>query len=255
MKLPLSDSHAHLAATGVFEEIDAILVRAQEAGVEKIVNICTNEQTLSRGIQLGKNHSWIYNTAATTPHDVDKEGESFFPIVEKHAKEGSLVAIGETGLDYHYEHSPRDLQKKYLKKYLALAQECKLPVVIHCRDAFADFFEIIDSDYNGPGVLHCFTGTLDEAKEVVKRGWMLSLSGIVTFKKSTGLQEVAKWVPLDHLLIETDTPYLAPQKHRGKRNEPGFLAETCRFIADLKDISAAALAKATTDNCARLFFK
>ena len=183
---------------------------------------------------------------------MDKEGESFFPLVVKHAKE--LVAIGETGLDYHYSFSTPDNQKKYLRLYLKLALETKLPIIIHCREAFADFFEIIDSRLPGcPGVLHCFTGTLKEAEEVLKRGWYLSLSGIATFKKSTELREVAKITPLDQLLIETDAPHLAPQSKRGLQNEPAYLLETAQMIAAAKGIDVIQLAQSTTANAKSLF--
>lgn len=252
------DSHAHLTGDGVYEHVEEILQRAQSAGITSIVNICTDSLSLSRGIELSIKYPWIYQTASTTPHDVAKTGESDFSYISETARKGQLKAIGETGLDYHYEHSPRQLQKEFLRRYLHLALECHLPVVIHCRDAFADFFEILDAEYtiNGrpaPGVLHCFTGTMKEAEEVLKRGWMLSLSGIVTFKKSLDLQEVAKEVPINQLLIETDTPYLAPQKYRGKINEPAFLVETAAFIASLKQIPIEELAKATSNNARTLF--
>ena len=174
------------------------------------------------------------------------------------ARKGFLKAVGETGLDYHYTHSARDIQRQFLRRYLQLALECDLPVIIHCREAFSDLFHVLDEDYvvNGKhasGVLHCFTGTMQEAEKVIERGWMLSLSGIVTFKKSTELQQVAREVPLEQLLIETDTPYLAPQKHRGKPNEPAFLVETAAFIAELKQIPIEELAKATSDNARRFF--
>lgn len=231
--------------------------RAQQAGVEAIVNICTDPLSLERGLALSQRCPWIYQAAATTPHDVEKEGEQVFEIVAAAARKGQLVAVGETGLDYYYEHSNREIQKQFLRRYLHLALECKLPVVIHCRDAFKDFFEILDAEYqiNGrhaPGVLHCFTGTVAEAEEVIKRGWMLSLSGIVTFKKSLELQDVAREVPLQQLLIETDTPYLAPQKHRGKQNEPAFLVETAHFIASLKELPFEKLAEATRFNAKQL---
>lgn len=254
----LIDSHAHLTSSAVFDQLDAILERAQQAGVQAIVNICTDLLTLERGIALSQRCPWIYQAAATTPHDVEKEGEQVFGKMAESARHGLLKAVGETGLDYHYEHSNRVIQKQFLRRYLHLALECQLPVIIHCRDAFQDFFEILDAEYqvNGrhaPGVLHCFTGTLAEAEEVIKRGWMLSLSGIVTFKKSIELQEVARQVPLSQLLIETDTPYLAPQKHRGKQNEPAFLAETAQFIASLKQISYEELAQVTAQNAKSLF--
>lgn len=254
----LADSHAHLTSSGVFENIEAVLARAQQAGVQTIVNICTDLVTLERGLALSLRYPWIYQTAATTPHDVEKMGEAHFDVIASYARQGVLKAIGETGLDYYYQHSSRSVQQAFLRRYLHLALECGLPVVIHCREAFADFFAILDAEYqvNGrhaPGVLHCFTGTLKEAEEVIKRGWMLSLSGIVTFKKSLELQQVAKEVPLSQLLIETDTPYLAPQSHRGKPNEPAFLVETAAFIASLRGVSLEEIAHATEQNTHSLF--
>lgn len=252
------DSHAHLTSDAVYEHVHDLIQRAQAAGVHSIVNICTDPKTLQRGLELAKQYPWIYQAAATTPHDVEKEGAEVFDLMAHHARAGDLKAVGEIGLDYYYQHSNRQIQQEFLRRYLHLALECKLPVVIHCREAFADFFTILDAEYvvkgrHAPGVLHCFTGTAAEAEEVLKRGWMLSLSGIVTFKKSQTLQEVAKMVPLEQLLIETDTPYLAPQAHRGKTNEPAFLIETAGFIAHLKGISIEQLAQATTENARQLF--
>jgi TatD DNase family protein len=215
------DSHAHLASDELYQDIEGLIARAQAAGVDRIVNICTDKETLVRGLRMAEKYPCLMTTASVTPHDVAKIGESDWEEIAVAARGGRLVAIGETGLDYHYTHSPKEIQIDFLRRYLRLAKECHLPVVIHCRDAFADFFQILDEEYvGGKGVLHCFTGTLDEAKEVVKRGFYLSLSGIVTFKKSVALQEVAAFVPLENLLIETDAPYLAPQSKRGKMNEP-----------------------------------
>lgn len=252
------DSHAHLTSDIVFEQIDHILERAQRAGIGSIVNICTDDVTLERGLALAKKYPWVYNTAATTPHDVEREGEILFPLMEKHARQGDLVAVGETGLDYHYHHASPDVQQHFLRRYLQLALETALPVVIHCREAFADLFRIIDSDYkqnhqHAPGVLHCFTGTLEEAEGVLQRGWFLSLSGIVTFKKGEVLREVAKIVPLNQLLIETDTPYLAPQSKRGLVNEPAYLVETAAVIASTKGISLEEVAAATSLNAQKFF--
>ncbi len=254
----LIDSHAHLTSPSVFDHLNSVLERAQQAEVKAIVNICTDPLSLERGLSLSQRCPWIYQAAATTPHDVEKEGEQVFEIMAASARQGLLKAVGETGLDYYYEHSNPAIQKQFLRRYLQLALECQLPVIIHCREAFSDLFEILDADYqiNGrhaPGVLHCFTGTMAEAEEVIKRGWMLSLSGIVTFKKSIELQEVARNIPLTQLLIETDTPYLAPQKHRGKQNEPAFLAETAQFIASLKQIPFEELAMITAQNACQLF--
>jgi TatD DNase family protein len=253
-KVKMIDSHAHLTSNAVIDHIDDVLARAKLAGITSIVNICTDAETLWRGLELKKRYPWIYNAAATTPHDVDKEGSLLFETMAQHARSGYLVAVGETGLDYHYEHSNRKNQQTFLKRYLNLALECNLPIIIHCREAFDDFFTIIDEYYpQAPGILHCFTGTLAEAKEVLNRGWALSLSGIVTFKKSDELREVAKIVPLNQLLIETDTPYLAPQSHRGKPNEPAYLPEVAAVIAKAKGIPIEEVATATASNARRLF--
>ncbi len=248
------DSHAHLTSDDLKDQVEVILKRAHEARVDGIVNICTDERSLDLGLKLQKNAKGFFNAAATTPHDVEKEGEQFFPIVKEKAKAHQLVAIGETGLDYYYEHSPKPLQQEFLIRYLQLAIETKLPVIFHCREAFNDLFSIYDDQKTFiPSVLHCFTGTLAEAKEVLDHGWYLSFSGIITFKKSEGLREVVKYTPLDRLLIETDSPYLAPQSKRGKVNEPAFIVETAQMIADLKQIYLDEIAQCTSQN-AREFF-
>jgi len=251
--MQLIDSHAHLCSSALAEDLDAILERAQAAGIEKIVNIATNPQELERGLSLSKQHPWIYNVGSTTPHDVEKEGELYFETFAKHARAGDLVAVGETGLDYFYWKESAELQQAFLRRYLQLAAECSLPVVIHCRDAFADFFRILDEEKSVSGVLHCFTGTVAEAKDVIARDWYLSLSGIATFKKSEELRDVARLVPLNRLLIETDSPYLAPTPYRGKRNEPAYLVETAKCMAEARGISVEELAAATRANASTLF--
>jgi TatD DNase family protein len=248
------DTHAHLTSEQILPVLDDVLARAKEKGIGRIVNICTDENSLKEGLLLHENFPWVFNAAATTPHDVEQEGGSFFPLVERSATEGKLIAIGETGLDYFYEHSNRKEQQKFLSMYFFLAMQTKLPLIFHCRAAFADLFSMADQEYHGyPAVLHCFTGNLNEAKGVLDRGWFLSLSGIVTFKKSEALREVAKYVPLGRLFIETDSPYLAPQSHRGKLNEPSYLPETAQIIAHAKGISLDELATATGENAARFF--
>jgi TatD DNase family protein len=249
----LIDSHAHLCSTELAEDLHAILERAGAAGVEKIVNIATNPDELARGLALSKRYPWIYNAGSTTPHDVAGEGERCFEFFAAHARRGDLVAVGETGLDYYYWRESAALQQEFLRRYLQLAAECALPAVIHCRDAFDDFFRILDSEPPIRGVLHCFTGRIEEAKEVIARGWYLSLSGIATFKKSEELREAARMVPLDRLLIETDAPYLAPTPFRGKRNEPAYLIETAKCLAEARGISLEKLAAATRANASALF--
>ncbi len=254
MSINYIDTHAHLTSEQILPQMEDVLKRAKQSGVTKIVNICTDRKSLEEGLLLHEKHPWVYNAAATTPHDVQKEGEEFFPMVERAASEKKLVAIGETGLDYFYEHSDKKVQQTFLQRYFALALTMKLPLIFHCRDAFNDLFSMADSDYRGaPAVLHCFTGTIDEAKGVLDRGWYLSLSGIVTFKKSEGLREVANYVPLDRLFIETDAPYLAPQSHRGMQNEPAFLPETAEAIARAKGVSVVDIANASQENAMRFF--
>ncbi|MBX7067073.1 MAG: TatD family hydrolase [Parachlamydiales bacterium] len=249
------DSHAHLSGPEILPHIDGVMQRAKLAGVTRVLNICTDPQTLKDGLVLEKKFNGLRNAGATTPHDVEKEGEECFSIFREAAISGKLVAVGETGLEYFYKELDRKIQQRFLIRYLHLAQECSLPVIFHCREAFADLFSITDGEYakNASAVLHCFTGSIQEAEEVLSRGWFLSLSGIVTFKKSEMLREVAKIAPLNQLLIETDAPYLSPQSKRGKPNEPAYLPETAKVIAEVKGISLEELAKATFSNAANLF--
>lgn len=246
----LFDSHAHLSSAELLPHASAILERARSAGVSRILNICTDKESLAGGLALACPQ--VANAGATTPHDVEKEGEALFPVFEEAARSGKLVAVGETGLDYHYAYSDKRTQQRFLVRYLHLAAECKLPVIFHCREAFEDLFAIADAEYprGAPAVLHCFTGTISEAEGVWKRGWHLSLSGIVTFKKSESLRLVAKAAPLQQLLIETDAPYLAPQSRRGQTNEPAFIAETAACISALRGEDVA---EATFANAKRLF--
>lgn len=248
------DTHAHLCSDEVYPIVDQVIDRALAMGVEKMVNICTDAKSLERGFALRDRYPFIYNTAATTPHDVEKDGSHFLPIVESAAKKGQLIAIGETGLDYYYEHSSRNIQKEYLLKYFALATSYQLPLIFHCRDAFDDLFAFADVDYVGKkAAVHCFTGSIDEARKALDRGWYISFSGVVTFKKSQQLRDVAHFVPLDKIFIETDSPYLAPQTRRGKQNEPSFIIETAQVIAGVKGVDVEEVMQQTSKNACAFF--
>ncbi|HSX38698.1 MAG TPA: TatD family hydrolase [Chlamydiales bacterium] len=247
------DSHAHLTCLEVLPHLDAMIQRAQNGRISHILNICTDLASLSQGLRLTSRHPFIQNAAATPPHDVESDGEEAFLHFEAAARANSLRAIGETGLDYHYTHSSKNCQRHFLKRYLRLAMDIDLPVIFHCREAFADLFSIADEEYQGSAILHCFTGTCQEAESVLQRGWYLSLSGIVTFKKSEALRDVAKMVPLSQLLIETDTPFLAPQSRRGQPNEPAFLSEIAQCIATVKGLSMEEVAHASTENAKQVF--
>lgn len=249
------DTHAHVSC---MDNPVEVAQRAKEAGVEAIINICTDCETLDKGIELRKACPFIYNVASTTPHDVDTHGQEQWEKFAGAARSGQLVAIGETGLDFFYEHAPRKKQEELLARYCALALETKLPLVIHCRDAFARFFDVMRAEYFGkpgalPGILHCFTGTEEEAQLGIDEGWCISLSGILTFKNGAPLREVAKALPLDHLVIETDAPWLAPQSRRGQTNEPAYVIEVGEILADVKGIKLDEVANKTTVNAQRIF--
>jgi TatD DNase family protein len=248
------DSHAHLSDPPLLEEIDAVLQRARDAGLSHIVNICTGLSSLREGLLLQERAPWVLQTAAITPHDAGKEAEGFFSAIEAAAKKGLLTAIGETGLDAHYLHASMEQQRESLQRHLDLAALYQLPVVFHCREAFPDLFAATDTHAkNLRAVLHCFTGTWEEAKEGLDRGWLISISGIVTFKKSESLRDVVRRLPLSGLVVETDAPYLAPQSKRGKTNEPSFLPETVACVAELLGKSVEEVAAATTENAMGLF--
>jgi len=251
----LIDSHAHITDQKMIDDLQGVIKRAKENHISHIVNICCTQDSMEKSIPLMKKYPWIVSAGATSPHDVEKDGEKDFSYFEKMAKEKKLVAIGETGLDYYYMHSKKEIQKKYLSKYFSLAKKYNLPVILHCRDAFADLFAIAKEEYKDKeAILHCFTGTQQEAKEALALGFWISISGIVTYKKSTQLQELVKQIPLEKLLIETDSPYLAPQKYRGKRNEPSYLIETAKMIAELKGLTLQEIADVTAKNAKSLFF-
>jgi len=249
------DSHAHVSDAALLPHIEAIVARARLAHVEKILNICTTPEELAVGLELEKRFPEIRCAGATTPHDCEQECESTFACFAKAARERKLAAVGETGLDYYYKELPKEVQKRVLERYLQLSCETKLPVIFHCREAFADLFTMTDALYpkGSPAILHCFTGTMEEAQGVWDRGWYLSLSGIVTFKNSQALREVAKLAPLSQLLIETDAPFLAPQSKRGKQNEPAFLPEVASCIAAVKGVRVEEVARATSENAKALF--
>lgn len=252
------DSHAHLTGETLFPQFPELVDRAAQAGVQRIVNICTDRDSLARAFEVMEQYPSVVHAAAIPPHDVEEEGAPGFPAVVDAAKKGLLVAIGETGLDYYREEYSKALQKEFFIKHLQLANEVDLPLVIHCRDAFADFFDILDGEcrHEGQwraGVLHCFTGNMEDAEQLVKRGWYVSFSGIITFNKSEVLREIAREIPLENILIETDSPWLAPHPYRGKTNEPSYVIETAKTIAQVKGISFEEVAQTTFKNTQHLF--
>jgi len=245
------DAHAHITHENIADREEEFLQRAAQHHIVAIVNVCTDSESLAKGLALTERHRWVFNAAAVTPHDVETLGETFFSEVAACARERKVVAVGETGLDYHYKELSKELQHKFLLKHLELAKETSLPLIFHCREAFHDLFSMtggIDS-----AMLHCFTGSKEEAKGCIDRGWMVSFSGIVTFKNSAALREMAAFVPLESMLIETDAPYLAPQSKRGMVNEPANVTEVAHVIASIKGVTTEDVGNITARNAAKLF--
>ncbi|MFA5250224.1 MAG: TatD family hydrolase [Parachlamydiales bacterium] len=245
------DSHAHLGDDKLFSGFSSVVFRAKKAGVFPIINVCTDALSLLRGREIKKKYPEICLAAAIPPHDADSEN-TFWPELRKAAENRELAAIGETGLDYCYHQKSREKQKVLFQKHLALAREYALPLIFHVREAFGDFFSLLPPP-PPQGVFHCFTGNLQEAQKALELGFYLSFSGILTFPKSTALQQVAQKTPLDKILLETDAPYLAPQSQRGQANEPAFLIETAQKLAFLKELSLEEVAKTTASNTKKLF--
>jgi TatD DNase family protein len=252
---PLSfiDTHCHIEMKEFDHDRDGVIRRAREAGMEALITIGSDLEGALRGAEIAEKHDFIYSAAGIHPHDAKDFTAQTFSTLRELTKRKKVVAIGETGLDYHYDYSPRDVQRKVFEQHLTLAKETGLPVVVHSREAHDDTLKIVMDSGVTNGLFHCFSGDMELAEQVMAMGWYISIAGPVTFKKSLVLQEVAGKVPDDYLIIETDSPYLAPEPFRGKRNEPAYLLNTAKKIADLRGISLQDLSRITTLNAKRLF--
>jgi len=236
------DSHCHLDDADFDTDRDAVIVRAREAGLRYLLTIggASGPDSMAASLPLAEAHDWIWTAAGIHPHEASKAEERHFDELRRLAQHLRFVAIGEIGLDYYYDHSPRDVQQQVLVRQLELARELKLPVIIHCRDAWSDLRDLVRSHWQSAGlggILHCFSGTREDAFELIDAGFLISFAGNVTFKKAESLRAVAREIPLDRLLTETDSPYLAPMPYRGKRNEPAFVVEVTRQLAQLHGLS------------------
>ncbi len=258
------DSHCHLDGKQFANDREQVIARAREAGVQAMVAIGNGDgpDHADCGIRLAEQHDFMYATLGIHPHEASLANESAFGKMEELAKHPKIIAWGEIGLDYFYHHSPRDVQQQVFVKQMELARAAKLPIVIHCRpsdnsdDAWQDCLGLIEQHWNPAGIggiLHCFTGTWTEAKRALDMGFMISFAGNVTFPKAQQIRDAAKQVPLDRVLIETDSPYLAPVPHRGKRNEPAFVVETARQLGELRGLSRDEIGQKTTQNFNRFF--
>ena len=249
------DSHAHLDFPEYADELDAVIERARLAGVSKILTVGTTLEGSQSSLEIAKKFPFIYSTAGVHPHEAASVDKNTLSEIRKLATHEKVVAIGEVGLDYHYEHSPRDIQKKVFCDFIAMAKDCKLPLIIHTREAEADTMDIITSQQAGDagGVIHCFSGSLEMARRCVDIGFYISIPGIVTFNKATNVHDVVKNIPIDRMLIETDSPFLAPIPYRGKRNEPSYVIKVAEKVAELKGLSLEDVARITTLNAEKLF--
>ena len=253
------DSHAHIDGPEFDADREEVIERARAAGVTTILNVGTGDPhsgAFERAVELGKKHENVYTAIGTHPHDARLYDDEAEEKIKRLTASEHVIAWGEIGLDFHYDNSPRDVQIAVFKRQLRAATECDLPVVIHTREAESETIEILKSDYphaKRRGVFHCFSGSMDLARMALELRFMISFSGIVTFKKADELRAVAKEVPLDRLLIETDCPYLSPIPYRGKRNEPAYVVEVARCLAGIHNVHIEELARITTENFQRFF--
>jgi len=254
----LVDSHCHLDFADFGEDFDAVLARAREAGVMTMQTICTRMTTFEQIRTLAHAHDELWCSVGVHPHNVESEGVvAAADLIEK-AADPKVIGIGETGLDFFYDHSPREEQKASFRQHIAASRETGLPLIVHTRDADDDTMEILEEEMGKgafPGLIHCFTSSAELARRSLAIGFSISISGIATFKSAQDLRDTILDVPLDRLLVETDAPYLAPVPKRGKRNEPSFVKHTAALVAELKAVSEEELASVTTDNFFNLFSK
>ena len=258
------DSHAHLDGKQFDSDREQVIARAGEAGVRAIVAIGNGDgpPNLDAGIQLADKHPFMYATVGIHPHEARLASDHAYAEMERLARHPKVIAWGEIGLDYFYDHSPRDIQKQVFVRQMELAGAAKLPIVIHCRpsdnsdNAWDDCLSLIQSEWATKGIggiLHCFTGKWEQARRALDMGFMISFAGNVTFPKAQQIRDAALQVPLDRMLIETDCPYLAPLPYRGKRNEPAYVKETARHLGELRGLPMEAMGEQTARNFYNFF--
>ena len=256
--MDLVDSHAHIDFPQFAEDRDAVLERARVAGVNTIlaIGIGPGPQQLDAAMPYVEAHDWIYTTVGVHPHEAKELTRAHLDTLARLARHPKVIAWGEIGLDYYYDHSPRDVQRRVFREQMELAHATKLPIVIHCRDAWPDCLDMLEQGWKPTGlrgILHCFTSTLEDAKRGIDMGFMVSFTGNLTYPKAQNIRDVAKALPLENILIETDSPYLAPQPYRGKRNEPAYVLEVAKVLASVRDLGADEVAARTAENFRRFF--
>lgn len=254
----LIDSHCHLEYKGLVEDQAGVLERARAAGVRGFLSISTRQREWDQVIATTERHDDIWASVGIHPHEADGHADLGEAALLAAAEHPRVIAIGETGLDYYYDHSDRDMQKALFRRHISVSRQTGLPLIVHTRDAEDDTAAILAEEMEQgafPALIHCFTASADFGRKMLDLGLTISLSGIVTFKNAKDLQAIARDLPEERLLVETDAPFLAPVPHRGKVCEPSFVADTARFVAELRGQSAEALADSTGANFRRLFGK
>jgi TatD DNase family protein len=253
----LIDSHAHIQGKEYTGETAAVIERARAAGVEQIIVVggAGDMSSNTEAVALAGSFENIYATVGMHPHDAKDVGSDGLQRLRDLTLHPKVIAVGETGLDYYYDHSPRDVQRRVFAQFIHMARATELPIVVHERDAASDGAELLRSEGEGKlrGVIHCFTGSYEAARAYLDLGFYISFTGIITFKNAEALRDVVRRVPLERILVETDSPYLTPVPHRGKRNEPAYVRLVAAAIANVKGVSLEEVARVTTDNTRRLF--
>ncbi len=256
--MDLIDSHAHIDFPHFADDREAMLERARVAGVGTLLAIGTGPgpEKLDAAIPYTDKYDWIYSSVGIHPHEAKEVTQAHLDQLARLAQHPKVIAWGEIGLDYFYDHSPREIQAEVFRTQMELAAGAKLPIVIHCRDAWDDCLAQLEQHWKATGlggILHCFTSTLEHAKRGLDMGFLVSFAGNSTYPKTQHLRDVAKELPLDRILIETDSPYLAPQAYRGKRNEPAYVTEVAKTLAAVRNLPAEDFAAATAANFRRFF--
>jgi TatD DNase family protein len=256
--MDLIDSHAHIDFPQFAEDREAMLERAREAGVNTLLAIGTGPgpEKLDAALPYAETYDWIYSSVGIHPHEAKEATSGHFDQLARLAQHAKVIAWGEIGLDYFYDHSPRDVQAKVFRTQMELARAARLPIVVHCRDAWDDCLDMLAEHWKPTGlggILHCFTSTLAHARRGLDMGFLISFAGNSTYPKAQNIRDVAKELPLRDILIETDAPFLAPQPYRGKRNEPAYVSEVAKTLANVRNLPPEEIAATTASNFRRFF--
>ncbi len=251
--MELIDTHAHLNLDNFKKDVEACVLRAKEAGVRAVINVGIDLKTSIRALELAHAYDDLWATAGIHPHEVKRANEETYAILRALLADNKMVAVGEIGLDYAKEYSPREVQSEHFVRQLALAKELNLPVVIHSREASPDIMHLLRGELPERFVFHCYAGSQQEAREILDLGGYISITGIVTFPRAENIRQIVRYVPIERLMLETDCPFLAPVPYRGKRNEPAFVRYVAEKVAEIKGLSLEECARQTTSN-AREFF-